>query len=486
MMPSQPELEQTPGKSDWESAVVELLDLRLLASQSVGTLLATSRQLRNHVHDNSTSLELRKRVDVDLLVRQRWPRLAKLALRKSGWPMAAAMAQGSWHALHSLDLRRGGLDLLDMQHLAKSMLPQLTRLGLGECGAGPGMCKALVNGHWPHLAVLKLRGNSLGPADVQDLVQGHLPSLANLDLSGNSFGKKALRWDSCNWPHLTKLTVSQCSLGVSDIESLVRAHWPLLACLDVGDNRLDHTYLRSLAQGHWPELLGLRLAYNDNSAAEDLHQANWTSLGMLDLGAADLAPRIPLQAVYALLQVFGQSLHTLNVHCEVVSVTATVAKQQSWPCKTSLCMDAIASASVLQNLAVGHWPIKWLSLQRLDYSVTTPPAIAQLFQIDLSRMESLSLGGFFFGMYNRDPAFRFQHGEWPALKHLDLSFCDLQDDFLVQLTSGQWPLLQKLDLSCNSLTLQGVAQLVAGHWPNLSVLDLQYNHFDMYSESNLV
>ncbi len=70
------------------------------------------------------------------------------------------------------------------------------------------------------------------------------------------------------------------------------------------------------------------------------------------------------------------------------------------------------------------------------------------------------------------------------MKHLDLSICDLRDDFLVQLTSGQWPLLQILDLSQNSLSLQGVAQLVAGHWPNLSVLDLQYNNFDM-SDSDL-
>ncbi len=139
----------------------------------------------------------------------------------------------------------------------------------------------------------KLRSSTSTRADTQsDLLafclkpaRGHLPSLANLDLSGNSFGKKALRWDSCNWPHLTKLTVSQCSLGVSDIEGLVRGHWPLLACLDVGDNNLYHSYLRSLAQGLWPELLELRLANNGNSALEELHQASWKSLRMLDLGA---------------------------------------------------------------------------------------------------------------------------------------------------------------------------------------------------------
>lgn len=247
-----------------------MLDLRSL-SQSVGTLLATSRQLRKHVQDNITSLKLQNRVDVDSLVRQRWPRLAKLALHQTGWPMAA-VAQVSWHALQELDFRRGRLELLDMQHLAGSTMPQLTCLRLGFCGAGPGMCKARVNGHWPHLAVLNLGGNSLRSTDVHDLVQGHLPSLASLDLGKNRFGMQTstVCWESCKWPHLTTLKVNKCSLGVADVEGLVRGHWPLLAHLDVSEDDLQHTYLRSLAQGHWPELLELRLANNDNSAAEVL------------------------------------------------------------------------------------------------------------------------------------------------------------------------------------------------------------------------
>jgi len=169
MTPSQLGFKQNPDKSDWLSAIVEVLDLSLLSSQSIGALLATSRQLHKYVHDNITSLKLQNRVDVDLLVRQQWPMLAKLALHQTGWPMAAAVAQGSWHALQELDFSSSYLELLDMQHLAECMLPQLTRLKLKFCGAGPGMCRALVNGHWPHLAVLNLCGNSLGPADVQDL-----------------------------------------------------------------------------------------------------------------------------------------------------------------------------------------------------------------------------------------------------------------------------------------------------------------------------
>ncbi len=74
MTHSQPGFKQNPNKSDWVSAIFEVLDLSLLSSQSIGTLLATSRQLRKYVH-NITSLELWNRVDVVLLVRQEWPGL---------------------------------------------------------------------------------------------------------------------------------------------------------------------------------------------------------------------------------------------------------------------------------------------------------------------------------------------------------------------------------------------------------------------------
>ena len=474
MTPSQPDLEQIPAESDWESAFVEVLDLSLLSSQSIGALLATSRQLRKYVHDNINSLELGNKVDVVLLARHEWPRLAKLALHETGWPMAAAVAQGSWHSLQELEFSSHRFDLLDMQHLAGSTLPQLTRLGLEDCGMhdnmGPGMCKTLINGHWPHLAVLNLYGNYLGAAEVQDLAQGHLPSLASLNLGDNSFGMQALRWDSCNWPHLTKLRVSHCGLGVADIEGLVRCDWPLLAHLDVRNNCLEYTYLRSLAQGHWPVLLELRLENNDNSAAEDLHQANWKSLRMLDFGASCF----PLEAVRAVLRVFGESLHTLNVHCEMDLATVAAEQHQSRPCKTSICMDAMASAAILQSLAHGHWPITSLSLKCYN-DMHMPPAIAQLFEISLTRMEFLSLSRLRIGSYISDPAVKLQDGNWPALKHLELHCCGLQDDVVVQLTSGQWPLLEILDLLDNFLSVQGVTQLVAGHWPNLSVLDLRHN-----------
>ena len=282
-------------------------------------------------------------------------------------------------------------------------------------------------------------------------------------------------WDLCKWPHLTKLKVGKCCLGVSDFQGLVRGDWPLLASLDVGNNILEHTYLRSLAQGHWPELLELRLAYNDSSAAEELHQANWKTLRVLDLGDSHCTA---LEAVHAVLRMFRKSLQTLYVCCELH--TAAAAQQQSWPCKASLRLDIIASAAILQRLAHGHWPIRWLGLRCLD---NASPAIAQLLQISLTRMESLALSGVDIGLYIGNPTFRFQDGNWPALQLLDLASCGLQDDFMVQLTSGQWPLLKVLDLSPNFLSLQGVTQLFAGHWPTLSRLDLQYNDFDIASES---
>lgn len=195
---------------------------------------------------------------------------------------------------------------------------------------------------------------------------------------------------------------------------------------------------------------------------------------MLDLGDSHCTA---LEAVHAVLRVFRKSLQILNVCCELH--TAAAAQQQSWPCKASLRLDVAASAAILQSLAHGHWPIRWLGLRCLD---STPPAIAQLLQISLTRMESLSLSGVDIGLYIGKPTFRFQDSKWPALQHLDLA-CGLQHDFMMQLTSGQWPLLKVVDLSSNFLSLQGVTQLFAGHWPTLSGLDLQYNDFDIASGS---
>ena len=126
--------------------------------------------------------------------------------------------------------------------------------------------------------------------------------------------------------------------------------------------------------------------------------------------------------------------------------------------------------------------IRWLSLRCLDKPLG---AIAQLCQIDLTRMESLTLGKRRIGMYTGDPAFRFQDGNWPALTYLDLSYCGLQNNLVVQLTSGKWPLLQKLNLSQNFLSLQRVPQLVAGHWPDLCLLDLRHNQSDNAASHNL-
>ena len=139
-------------------------------------------------------------------------------------------------------------------------------------------------------------------------------------------------------------------------------------------------------------------------------------------------------------------------------------------------MDAMASSAILQSLAHGHWPITSLSL---ECYINMPPAIAQLFQISLTRMESLSLSRLRIGSSISESAVKFQDGKWPAVKHLYLHGCGLQDDVVLQLTSGQWPVLETIDLSSNSLRIQGVAQLVAGHWPNLSLLDLQYNDCDI-------
>ena len=369
------------------------------------------------------------------------------------------------------------------------MLPQLTRLELGQCDAGAGMCKALVKGNRPHLAVLNLAKNRLGSADAQDLAEGHLPALASLNLHWNDIGMQTSTcfWGLCDWPCLTAMTISDYYLGVSDIEALVKCrHWPLLAHLDVSHNRLESKYLKSLAQGQWPALLELCLANNDNSAAEDLLSADWKSLGMLDLGATDHADYTPLAAVQALLQIFGGSLHTLNFSCQARVATTAAPQQQSWPRKTILRINALASGAALHSLTHGYWPATSLSLYHLG-DLTSPPS-AQLLQLNLTMMESLSLDGIRLGfrlsLEDGHIAFNLHNGNWPALKELHLHACNLKDEYVVQLTSGQWLLLESLDLSCNFCSVQGVQQLVTAPWPNLNFLDVRQNKFNGNSYGN--
>ena len=181
---------------------------------------------------------------------------------------------------------------------------------------------------------------------------------------------------------------------------LVRCAWPQLAHLDLTHNCFEYAYLRSLAQGQWPGLLELNLGNNDNSAAEDLHQASWKSLRMLDFGASCWAQCVSLEAVCAVLRVFGKSLHTLIVHCEMDMATTAAEQRQSWPCETSILIDAEASEATLQSLAHGNWPIKslWLTCYH-----DMPPVIAQLFEISLTRMEFLSLSRFRIGWNIGEP-----------------------------------------------------------------------------------
>ena len=125
---------------------------------------------------------------------------------------------------------------------------------------------------------------------------------------------------------------------------------------------------------------------------------------MLDPGASYSALCTLLEAVHAALQVFGELLHTLKVCREMHSVAAAAAKQQSWPCKTSLRMDAVANAAIMQNLAHRRWPMRWLSLKCLYNPL---PCIAQ---VDLTRTEDFTLCELGIGLYTGDPAIQIR--EW--------------------------------------------------------------------------
>ena len=149
-------------------------------------------------------------------------------------------------------------------------------------------------------------------------------------------------------------------------------------------------------------------------------------------------------------------------------------------------MNALAGGAVFQSLTHGYWPATSLSVYHLD-DLTSPP-FAQLLQMNLTMMESLSLDGirhgFRLSLEGGHPAFNLHNGNWSALKELHLHACNVKDECVVQLTSGQWPLLGSLELSCNFCSVQGVQQLVTAPWPNLNFLDVRQNKFNGNSYGN--
>ena len=220
--------------------------LKILSPNSLATLLATSKQLRKHIHDYASSLQLQSSRDIPLLFSHRWCSMTKLNLSNTGLDRQSisALVRGKLPTLQDLDLSENELSARSMQHLAKGQWPALTRLALARSfGFQMGYkevtssCRHLATSSWPALRVLELSHNLLSADGVAELSRACWPELITLGIR-NTFDQAQVE-DACRhladsrWPKLTSLDVSQNPLSAVSVASLLKGQWSAVQTLSL-------------------------------------------------------------------------------------------------------------------------------------------------------------------------------------------------------------------------------------------------------------
>lgn len=62
------------------------------------------------------------------------------------------------------------------------------------------------------------------------------------------------------------------------------------------------------------------------------------------------------EAVYGLLQSFGNQLDVLEVECQALKATQALPQRQDWPLETELLLYIKTGVMVVQSLAKCFWP----------------------------------------------------------------------------------------------------------------------------------
>ena len=177
---------------------------------SLGPLLATCTELRQHVHQHVTKIS----VDADSDILQ----------------------------LSTLDLSERPAPSITQAHKLKyNSWPQLKVLDLTDSRIGPAGVAQLIKSNPASLQHLRLQGNRLGSAGVKQLTQGNCPQLISLDLQSNSLNAAALsELASVCWPSLQNLSLGKNELSAMAVSHLLKGNWPNLQHLDLSHNSLPH------------------------------------------------------------------------------------------------------------------------------------------------------------------------------------------------------------------------------------------------------
>ena len=250
--------------------------MKSLTPRTTVALLCTTRALRRHIQQATTSIKFLPnhdaQPDLQLLVGNQYPQLRHLdlsnavevidlfdsqnqqSLSLAQWPLLTHLTFCDPYCSDYTEPSRS----LDMVNAA---WPLLEQLDLGANQLHSGQWVQLAQGSWPSLKVLGLSACKADAAAIAELVRGDWPYLAKLDLSCNSLDAHCIAMlTAADWLRLKEIQLQSSNLDDFAILELVRGHWLCLEVLNIGGNKaLTTDALGHLSKADWPLLRDLEL-----------------------------------------------------------------------------------------------------------------------------------------------------------------------------------------------------------------------------------
>ena len=404
--------------------------LQLIPTPDVKAIFATSRGLRQCVHDCCTSTCLTATAtDLQLLIDQKWPPLLAQKLNIIRGAKGAgdsdrdlhALASAQWPKLAVLDLSVLHLEADAIQNLSCAHLPSLTAVNLADNRLHDDAIKELVKSSWPRLEKLNLSyqlpSSAFDSTAAAYLVKGGWPLLKTLNVSGNNVCIGQLV--NGKWPALTELTLlnmihdEDAATAVKETSGLA---WPSLKRLSLSDGALDDLGIAELSMAEWPCLEFVCLdGVSAGKVAEIFASCEWPALSRLELRRIDIADKGALMCT-----------RLSRVHLPVLD--------------TLVIDECRLDAAAIAELVKAAWELlRHVQFSRIPIGAA---GVAQLVQAN-----------------------------WHNLQVLDISCCALSFEAVLELTRGQWPLLHTL-FACETEEFlwptASVKCLLDGVWPVLS------------------
>ena len=199
--------------------------LQMIHTESLGPLLATCTELRQHVHLYVTKIFVAAGTDI---------------LQLSTLTLSDRSTSAATPAFH----------------LGYNAWPQLKVLDMTNSRVGPAGIAQLIQSNLGSLQQLELQGNSLGSAGIKELIKGNWPQLISLNLQRNNLNAAALsELASRCWSSLTSLSLGSNKLSAKAISQLSKGSWPNLRQLDVSTNYFTHEAVSHIVSCQLPQLL---------------------------------------------------------------------------------------------------------------------------------------------------------------------------------------------------------------------------------------